>query len=106
MSLNGPFKKKTHFVGLYWLKKWAFVLPPGLVICIGSARYFYVSIDLWMKCTSLGAFLEYKSLTKSMYLFITNIFYVHSFSIKLIKSFKIYMCKKLTYLKGLWHKIF
>jgi hypothetical protein len=21
MSLNGPFRKKTHYVGLYWLKK-------------------------------------------------------------------------------------
>jgi hypothetical protein len=28
-----------------------------------------------------------KSFTKSMYLFITDIFYVHSFAIKLLKSF-------------------
>ncbi len=51
----------------------------------GSARYFYVSKDLQMKYTSPEPFIQYKYFTKSMYLFITDISYVHSFSIKFAK---------------------
>jgi hypothetical protein len=36
-----------------------------------------------------------------MYLFISDIFYVHSFSIKLLKSFKMHICKQLAFFENL-----
>jgi hypothetical protein len=58
----------------------------------GVCLSFYVLIDLSMKCTSQGPFFN-----KSTYIFITYIFYVHSFFIKWAKSTKKHICKKFTF---------
>ncbi len=85
-SLRMPKLMPTHAGECAWRCLKA-PLSLGKSTATGSVLYFYVSTDLKMRCTSLLALWGWKWLTKSMYLVITNIFYVHSFPLKLVKYF-------------------
>jgi hypothetical protein len=64
----------------------------------GWSTYFYVSIDLWMKYFWI---FNRSILPKECMYLLRIFFYVHSFSIKLIKSFSNAYLKKLTFIANL-----